>query len=63
MIRTAYASYKSGGKIYCCFFNAVKVAVCGSSPDGETVKDVRKNVYLNKELKDVRDEVVTDCIQ
>ena len=41
------------------FFNAVKMALHGSSPDGETVEDVRKNVYVDKKLKDIRTEVVT----
>ena len=57
----ACASYKSGGKIY-CFLNAAKMAMRGSSPDGETVEDVRKNVYLDKKVKDVGSEVVVDFI-
>ena len=32
--------------IFIAFWNAVKVAMRGSSLDGEAVKDVRKNVYL-----------------
>ena len=43
--------------------DAVQMGLGGSSPDGDTVKDVGEDVGLDKEFEDVGCEMVTDFVE
>lgn len=61
MLMPAHARDNSRPKVH-HLLRTVKVARSGTTPDREAVKDVRKGMTLDKKLKDIGTEMVTNFI-
>ena len=62
VLASTHSSHKSRGKVD-GFLDTVDMSLGCSAPCGKAVKDMRKDVGLNKDLEDVFSEVVTKFVQ